>query len=44
MNKPGDICMVFGNPITLEHPARQARLVKKIANHSLNLENWQVEY
>jgi len=44
MNKPEDIVMVFGNPITSEHPIGLAKLIKKIADHSLHLENWQVSY
>jgi hypothetical protein len=44
--KPGDIIMIFGNPVTLEHPIGQARLIKKISTteQTPELEQWTVEY
>ena len=46
MWKENDIITVFGNPIKLEHPIGQARLVKKISdcNDSKTVEYWEVEY
>jgi len=44
MNKPGDIVMVFGNPIKLENPIGQAKLVLLLSTHPTNLEYWEVEY
>ncbi len=41
--KPGDIIQAFGNPIKLEYPLGQVRLLKKISDHGI-LEEWQVEY
>ena len=41
--KPGDIVMIFGNPIRLEHPNGQARLIQKLTDNG-KLEQWQVEY
>ena len=43
MNKPGDIIMAFGNPITLEVPIGQVRLIKKLTETE-KLEQWSVEY
>jgi hypothetical protein len=44
--KKGDIVMVFGNPIKLQQPIGQARLIKKLPSTNLNsvLEQWQIEY
>jgi hypothetical protein len=42
--KPGDIVMVFGNPVKCTNPIDMARLVKFIGNHSSILEEWMVEY
>ena len=43
--KTGDIVMIFGNPIKLEHPIGQARLIKSISGHPIKLlEYWDVEY
>jgi hypothetical protein len=43
--KPGDIVTVFGNPIKLENPIGQARLIKSISEHPVKLlEYWEVEY
>jgi hypothetical protein len=42
--KAGDIVMIFGNPIKLEHPIGQARLVSLLSSHPTNLEYWEVEY
>jgi len=44
MYKPGDIVMVYGNPIKCTNPIDMARLVKFIRNHSNLLEEWMVEY
>ena len=41
--KPGDIIQTFGNPIKLEHPIGQAKLIKKLSDHD-ELERWEVEY
>ena len=41
--KPGDIIQTFGNPIKLEHPIGQARLIKRLSDHD-ELERWEVEY
>lgn len=41
--KPGDIVMIFGSPIKLEHPNGQARLIQKLTDNG-KLEQWQVEY
>jgi hypothetical protein len=44
--KSGDIVTIFGNPIKLEYPVGQARLVKKSSdcNKSQIVEQWEVEY
>jgi hypothetical protein len=45
--KPGDIVMVFGNPVKLTNPIGQARLVKKLPNNATNpiiIEHWQIEF
>jgi hypothetical protein len=44
MNKSDDIVMVFGNPVTCTHPVGQAKLIKKLRDHTGLLENWKVEY
>jgi len=44
MNKPGDIVMVFGNPIKKEHPIDQAKLIEKKQDLPNNKEQWWVEY
>lgn len=41
--KPGDIVQTFGNPLKLEHPIGQARLIKLVSVHD-ELERWEVEY
>jgi len=41
--KPGDIVMVFANPIKIEHPIDQAKLIERIWKFS-SLEYWKVEY
>ena len=43
-NKPGDIKMIFGNPIKCEGPIDQGRLIKKIRNVAVKLEEWRIEY
>ena len=43
MRKPGDIIMIFGNPIKCTHPIDQARLVRKLTETN-SLEQWLVEY
>ena len=43
MNKPGDICMIFGSPIKMECPIDQAKLIEKKGDVG-NLEEWWVEY
>lgn len=48
--KSGDIQMIFGNPVKLEYPIGQARLVKKLSDCNENLvpmfhvEQWEVEF
>jgi hypothetical protein len=42
--KKGDVVMIFGNPVKCLLPVGQAKLIKKISDHSNLLENWQVEY
>ena len=42
--KPGDIVVIFGNPIKLEHPIGQARLISLLSSNPKNLEYWEVEY
>jgi len=44
MNKVGDICMIFGNPVKLEHPIDQAKLIQKIKDVPGNMQQWWVEY
>ncbi len=41
--KPGDIVMIFLNPIKMTGPIDQARLVKRIRKFTC-LEYWEVEY
>jgi len=41
--KPGDIVTIFGNPIKLEHPVGEAKLIKPISREN-KLEQWEVEY
>ena len=42
--KAGDIVMVFGNPIKLECPVGQAKLISLLSAHPKNLEYWEVEF
>ena len=42
--KEGDIITAFGNPVKCTHPIGQAKLIKKISEHSNLLENWWIEY
>ena len=42
--KPGDIVMIFGNPVKCEIPVGQAKLIKKLCEHNATLESWEVEY
>ena len=46
--RPGDIVMVFGNPIKLTNPLGQARLVKKLPDNATNnpiiIEHWEIEF
>ena len=44
MNKPGDVVMIFGSPVKLEHPIDQAKLLEKKRDSSPFLEEWWVEY
>jgi len=44
MNKPGDIRMIFGNPVKCEGPSGQCKLIKKVRNVAVKLEEWSVEY
>jgi hypothetical protein len=41
--KPGDIVVVFGNPLKSERRVGQAKLIQKLSE-STNLEQWSVEY
>ena len=41
--EPGDIVMVFGNPMKLTHPIGQARLIKKISETD-TIEHWRIQY
>lgn len=42
--KPGDIEMIFGNPIKSKDKCGLARLDTYIGNTSENIEQWLVEY
>jgi nuclear transport factor 2 (NTF2) superfamily protein len=46
MWKKNDIVTIFGNPVKLEYPIGQARLVKKLSDcdESTIAEQWEVEY
>ena len=44
MKKPGDIIMIFGNPVRCTTPIGQARLIKYIRDTSPAIEEWLVEY
>jgi hypothetical protein len=44
MNKPNDICMIFGNPAKCMYPIDQARLIEKISDKRLGMEQWLIEY
>jgi len=44
MRKPGDIVMVFVDPLKMEGPKGQARLKTYIYDRSPLLEEWIVEY
>jgi hypothetical protein len=41
--EPGDVVMIFGQPMKLTHPIGQAKLVKKISENEI-LEHWFVEF
>jgi len=42
--KPGDIRMIFSNPIKLTGPQGLAKLIKKLSGEYKELEYWQVEF
>jgi hypothetical protein len=42
--KPNDICMIFGNPVKRQYPIDQARLIEKVSDKELGMEQWLVEY
>ena len=42
--KEGDVVTTYGNPVKNTHPIGEAKLIKKISDHSDLLENWWVEY
>jgi len=39
MNKPGDVVMIFGSPVKLEHPIDQAKLLEKKRDSLLSLKS-----
>jgi len=41
--KPGDIITIFVDPVTMESPEGQARLIK-LTGRAGNLESWTVEF
>ena len=42
--KTGDIVMIYGNPIKLEYPIGEAKLISQIECHTPNLEYWNVSF
>lgn len=44
MNKSGDVVMIFGNPVKLESPIDEAKLIEKKSDLPGNLEEWWIEY
>jgi hypothetical protein len=42
--KEGDIIMIFGNPIKMEYPIGQAKLIEKVSDINEKIEDWWVEY
>lgn len=44
MRKPGDIEMVFGDPIKCTKPIGQAKLIEKTSNVGDKVEEWWVSY
>ena len=44
MNKPGDIVMIYADPLYLQHPIGQARLKMFLRDVNQLVEEWEVEY
>ena len=41
--EPGDVVMIFGQPMKLTHPIGQARLIEKIFETD-TIEHWRIQY
>ena len=42
--KAGEIKMIYGNPIKLEYPIGEAKLVSQMPCHNTKLEYWNVAF
>lgn len=40
----GDVKMIFGSPIRMEHPIGEAKLRKKVMDLPNDCEEWWIEY